>query len=414
MDPDLEMFVRIPPQHLQLQHTAELEDACTCMALSADAQLLAAGSCEPSIAVFDLQLALLRTLSGHDGGTNGLAFAVGGRLVSAGEDGQLAVWDSSSGNCLARLECEGVNLDKTPDGHSVSHVRTNAAGTLAACAAGRTLHVIDVSGDDFESNRRVFPPVTGGVIEDVKFVGNSTVLVAYYGGVCVFSTEAGANGMVLEYGTNVLAVAATPKLDYVVGGCMDSCVHIWKFEKPEVKQAGAEGSTEAAGEAEEEEEGTKLSEYSCGGYMTKVNAVDFNQAGTQMASLGGTQNTVWDFTGTDGPGGSVPVVALGHTKNCTCQAWQPLPGSELLVTAGKDGRVLVYDTTLFADPDEEGMPKFSAPIAVAPEPQPDEATAVVWSAAGDARTIYVAHASGTVRCWRLPAAEQPQKQQQEA
>lgn len=112
MDPDLEMFVRIPPQHLQLQHTAELEDACTCMALSADAQLLAAGSCEPSIAVFDLQLALLRTLSGHEGGTNGLAFAVGGRLVSAGEDGQLAVWDSSSGNCLARLECEGENLDK--------------------------------------------------------------------------------------------------------------------------------------------------------------------------------------------------------------------------------------------------------------------------------------------------------------
>lgn len=53
----------------------------------------------------------------------------------------------------------------------------------------------------------------------------------------------------------------------------------------------------------------------------QVNAVDFNQAGTQMASLGGTQNTVWDFTGTDGPGGSVPVVALGHTKNCTCQVY---------------------------------------------------------------------------------------------
>jgi hypothetical protein len=51
----------------------------------------------------------------------------------------------------------------------------------------------------------------------------------------------------------------------------------------------------------------------------QVNAVDFNMAGTQMASLGGTQNTVWDFTGPDGPGGSVPVVALGHTKNCTCQ-----------------------------------------------------------------------------------------------
>jgi WD40 repeat protein len=112
MDPELEMFVRIPPQHLKLQHTAELEDACTCMALSPDAQLLAAGSCEPGIAVFDLKLALLRTLAGHEGGTNALAFASGGRLVSAGEDGHVAVWDSSSGNCLARLECEGTNVDK--------------------------------------------------------------------------------------------------------------------------------------------------------------------------------------------------------------------------------------------------------------------------------------------------------------
>jgi hypothetical protein len=63
--------------------------------------------------------------------------------------------------------------------------------------------------------------------------------------------------------------------------------------------------------------------------------------------------------------------------------------------------VLVYDTTLFADPDEEGMPKFSAPIAVAPEPQPDEANALVWSPADDARTIYVAHASGKDAAGRL-------------
>eukprot|EP00882_Tetradesmus_deserticola_P017726 GHRQ01019003.1.p1 GENE.GHRQ01019003.1~~GHRQ01019003.1.p1 ORF type:complete len:113 (-),score=27.80 GHRQ01019003.1:533-871(-) len=112
MDPDLEAFVRVPPPHLELQHTAELEDACTCMALSPDAQLLAAGTFKPSIGFFDLTLKLLRTLSGHAGGTNALAFADGARLVSAGEDGHLAVWQSSSGSCLARLECEGTNVDK--------------------------------------------------------------------------------------------------------------------------------------------------------------------------------------------------------------------------------------------------------------------------------------------------------------
>jgi hypothetical protein len=72
--------------------------------------------------------------------------------------------------------------------------------------------------------------------------------------------------------TNVMSVAATPKLDYVVGGCMDSCVHIWKFEKP-AKAAAADKDgkgTEGAADSYEEEEGTKLIEYSCGGYMSKV------------------------------------------------------------------------------------------------------------------------------------------------
>jgi hypothetical protein len=71
--------------------------------------------------------------------------------------------------------------------------------------------------------------------------------------------------------TNVLSVAATPKLDYVVGGCMDSCVHIWKFEKPATAAADKDGEGEAAAaDGDEAEERTKLIEYSCGGYMTKV------------------------------------------------------------------------------------------------------------------------------------------------
>lgn len=59
------------------------------------------------------------------------------------------------------------------------------------------------------------------------------------------------------------------------------------------------------------------------------------------------------------------------------QAWQPTAGSQLLVTGGKDGRVLVFNTSLYAEPDEEGIPKFAAPVAVAPDPVPDEVTALV-------------------------------------
>lgn len=51
-------------------------------------------------------------------------------------------------------------------------------------------------------SRRKFPPVSGGVIEDVRFLGDDRLLVGYYGGVSIFSTEPGTSGMMLEYGVS--------------------------------------------------------------------------------------------------------------------------------------------------------------------------------------------------------------------
>lgn len=71
-------------------------------------------------------------------------------------------------------------------------------------------------------------------------------------------------------------------------------------------------------------------------------------------------------------------------------------GSPILVTGGKDGRVLVYDVSEYAEPPEDDMPipKFSAPAAVAPNPDlRDEVTAVTWGAA-NRNLLYAAHASG--------------------
>jgi hypothetical protein len=48
------------------------------------------------------------------------------------------------------------------------------------------------------ARRRVFPAVSGGVIEDVKFVGDNRVLCSYYGGVVLHSTDPGGFGVLLE------------------------------------------------------------------------------------------------------------------------------------------------------------------------------------------------------------------------
>lgn len=425
MDPELETFLRRPAKQLKLHHEVALEETITCLAVVATegGVIIAAGQSDtPAILLSDASLAPVWELAGHAGGTNTLAFAGDSRLVSAGEDGSAAVWDPRSGALLARLECEGENTDKSSKGHTVTHAACNAAGTLAACAAGRTLHVFELLADDFEAKRRVFPAVSGGVIEDVKWVGDSNrVLCAYYGGVVMHSADPESYGILLEYPTNVMAAAATPSLSYVVGGCMDSCVHIWHFQSSpdaaatarlESKEAaGAEeaaagaasSSSSKAGQEEQQPGSSELVEYSCGGYEAKVISTVFNADSTMLATLGGTKSIMWDFTGPDGPAGSLPVVGLGHTKTVTCQAWQPGEGCPILVTGGRDGRVLVYDVTEYAEPPEDDMPipKFAAPAAVAPNPDlQDEVTALTWSPA-NFRLLYAAHASGVLRCWQL-------------
>lgn len=57
----------------------------------------------------------------------------------------------------------------------------------------------------------MFPPVPGGVVSDIRFIADDRILVAYYGGVTIWSADPEAPGMQLEYGVrrnDMLAHAA--------------------------------------------------------------------------------------------------------------------------------------------------------------------------------------------------------------
>lgn len=98
--------------------------------------------------------------------------------------------------------------------------------------------------------------------------------------------------------TAIYSLACTPDLHWMVGGCLDNCVHIWRFDF--------------------HEEGLKMLELSCAGYAGRVSEVLFNSSGTLLASNGDSRSTVWDFTGS-GPANTVPIATVGHIKKVNCQ-----------------------------------------------------------------------------------------------
>jgi WD40 repeat protein len=68
-----------------------------CVAISADGQLLATGSQDDTVKLWDGQTGKeLLTLKGHEGTVRRLAFLDNHRLASAAEDGTVRLWDVSS------------------------------------------------------------------------------------------------------------------------------------------------------------------------------------------------------------------------------------------------------------------------------------------------------------------------------
>jgi hypothetical protein len=72
---------------------------------------------------------------------------------------------------------------------------------------------------------------------------------------------------------------------------------------------------------------------------------------------------VWNFSGS-GPTGTTPALTVGHRAVITCQAWQP-DGEGWLATAGRDGRMMVYDTLAVLPTKGDNAPSLCQPGALA-------------------------------------------------
>jgi WD domain, G-beta repeat len=93
--------VRTGERLCTLGHTS----AVHCIAVSGDGQLLASGSSDGKIKLWNLETGtLVRSLTGHQGAVQALAISPDGRqLISASQDAKLGIWDLEQGQLIAMV-----------------------------------------------------------------------------------------------------------------------------------------------------------------------------------------------------------------------------------------------------------------------------------------------------------------------
>ena len=184
-----------------------------------------------------------------------------------------------------------------------------------------------------------------------------SVAAAAYGGVHVCNVSPGAAPDVLPFTGSLLALAISPDRRWAASGNQDATLHVWRV--------GKQGE-----------------ELAMSGYPTKISALAFSPDSKLLASAGGQNVTVWDFSGA-GPRGSTPRILSAHAETATALEWSA--DGSLLAACAADGRAAVWRPALAVP----GRPLSASDEVHRQSP----ATAVCWDRSG---RLLVGWSDGTV------------------
>lgn len=288
---------------LEKHWAATLDDYTIDLAWSGDGALLAAASAAGTVAVFSAENGgRIRTWQAHDSGANCLGFAPGPRLASGGQDGKVKLWDPAADAPIAELRV----------GPWIEHlawrpVRAGQAPRLAV-AAGKKLLFLDADGAVENAPAEAPKTITALAWEPA----GGCVAAAHFGGVRLWDGDDFLLQKEFPYGNGIQALAWSPDGRWLVSGNQDPSVHLWE---------------PAAG-----------TELQMSGYEAKVKCLSFDRSGHWLATSGGRDACVWDFSGA-GPEGRAPDM-LPHDSPVCAVAFQSAHG--VLATSAQDGTVTFW------------------------------------------------------------------------
>jgi len=283
-----------------VKHWAEpIDDYVIDLAWSPEGGLLAAASAAGPITLFAAADGARRhELTGHEPGTNAIAFSAAG-LASAGQDGCVKFWDAAAGQHTATAELGSGWID---------HIAWRPGASVLAAASARKLVLINSDG----SARRSFSDAPKTITALAWEPRGGCLAAASFGGVRLWDADDDLLQKELAYANGIHALAWSPDGRWLVSGNQDPSVHLWvPAEELELQMSG---------------------------YESKVKHLSFDHTSRWLATGGGRDACLWDCAGA-GPEGREPAM-FPHEMPVCGLAFQH--GHGLLATASLDGVVQLW------------------------------------------------------------------------
>jgi WD40 repeat protein len=199
----------------------------------------------------------------------------GARIVSGGDDGNIAATEANGGSRV---------LASDPKHRWIDHVALGPDGTVA-WSAGKTAHV-QVKAQAKGLRTLEAPSTVGGLAFLPK--GFRLAIAHYNGATLWFPNAAGVAPERLEWKGSHLGVAASLDGRFLITTMQEPMLHGWRIvDRQHMRMSG---------------------------YAARVMSLSWSSGGDWLATSGATQLVLWPFAGKDGPMGKTPrlLTPSGH------------------------------------------------------------------------------------------------------
>ena len=278
-----------------------------CVAFAPDGSLLASGGDDALIQIWHVTSeTLVQTLAGQGGAVHALAWSPDGKLLaSSGFDGRIRVWELQNSICVQTLEAHTnwvTGLAFAPNGTRLASASWDRTVRLWDMASGRLIQTL--LGHTDRALRVAWSP-DGRTVASAGF--DNTI---WLWDVERESYQAALHG----HTADVYAITFTPDSGSLLSGSEDGTLRVWDVKSGQCVRI-------------------------IRGYAVSLYDVDWSPDGTQLVSGGtNTQVTMWEAVG-----GVPSKVLRGHSRIVHGVAWSP--DGRLLASAGWDNTIRLWDAT---------------------------------------------------------------------